>query len=147
MSFKTIKKNCINFFLYIYILGKEKNIFMKNAKYKKLKGKHIEKWSIHSFLTTAPQQADVAGNILLFFCFLFFSFCKKIRKMIDLQHHHNNCTTPPHMEVGPSVWGPPPCEEVLCRNQIPKNNKILSATSACCGVVVRNECRDHFSSI
>jgi hypothetical protein len=26
-----------------------------------------EKWSLHSFLTTVPQQADVAGNILLFF--------------------------------------------------------------------------------
>jgi hypothetical protein len=26
-----------------------------------------------------------------------------------------------------------------------KNNKILPATSACCGVVMRNECRDHFS--
>jgi hypothetical protein len=26
-----------------------------------------EKWSLHSFLTTALQQADVAGNILLFF--------------------------------------------------------------------------------
>jgi hypothetical protein len=26
-----------------------------------------------------------------------------IRKMIDLQHHHNNCTTPPHMGVGPCV--------------------------------------------
>jgi hypothetical protein len=25
-----------------------------------------------------------------------------------------------------------------------KNNKILPATSACCGAVVRNECRDHF---
>jgi hypothetical protein len=37
----------------------------------------LEKWSIHSFLTTALQQADVAGNILLFYCFLFFSFCKK----------------------------------------------------------------------
>jgi len=31
--------------------------------------------------------------------------------MIDLQHHHNNCTTPPHMGVEPSVWDPPPCEE------------------------------------
>jgi len=41
----------------------------------------IEKWSLHSFLTTAPQQADVAGNILLlFFCFVVFSFCKKIIK-------------------------------------------------------------------
>jgi hypothetical protein len=27
-----------------------------------------------------------------------------------------------------------------------KNNKILPATSACCGAVVRNECRDHFSN-
>jgi hypothetical protein len=26
-----------------------------------------------------------------------------------------------------------------------KNNKILPAMSACCGTVVRNECRDHFS--
>jgi hypothetical protein len=26
-----------------------------------------------------------------------------------------------------------------------KNNKILPATSACCGTVVRNKCRDHFS--
>jgi hypothetical protein len=26
-----------------------------------------------------------------------------------------------------------------------KNNKILPATSACCGAVVRNECKDHFS--
>jgi hypothetical protein len=26
-----------------------------------------------------------------------------------------------------------------------KNNKILPVTSACCGAVVRNECRDHFS--
>jgi hypothetical protein len=25
-----------------------------------------------------------------------------------------------------------------------KNNKILPATSACCGVVVRNECKNHF---
>jgi hypothetical protein len=28
-----------------------------------------------------------------------------------------------------------------------KNNKILPATSACCGAVVRNECMDHFSLI
>jgi len=27
-----------------------------------------------------------------------------------------------------------------------KNNKILPATSACCGAVVRNKCKDHFSS-
>jgi hypothetical protein len=26
-----------------------------------------------------------------------------------------------------------------------KSNKILPATLACCGDVVRNECRDHFS--
>jgi hypothetical protein len=27
------------------------------------------------------------------------------------------------------------------------NNKILSVTSACCGAVTRNECRDHFSLV
>jgi hypothetical protein len=56
-----------------------------------------EKWFLHSFFTTAPQQADMAGNILLFF------YKKK------------------------------------------KNDKILPATSVCCGAVVRNECKDHFS--
>jgi hypothetical protein len=61
-----------------------------------------EKWFLHSFLTTAPQQADVAGSILLF-------FYKKKKK------------------------------------QNKKSNKILLAMSACCGAIVRNECRDHFS--
>jgi len=28
---------------------------------------YLEKWSLHSFFTTAPQQTDVASNILLFF--------------------------------------------------------------------------------
>jgi hypothetical protein len=31
------------------------------------------------------------------------------------------------------------------RKENKKNNKILLATSACCGAVVRNKCRDHFS--
>jgi hypothetical protein len=31
------------------------------------------------------------------------------------------------------------------RKQNKKNNKILPATSACCGTVVRNECMNHFS--
>jgi hypothetical protein len=30
------------------------------------------------------------------------------------QHHHNNHTSTPHMSVGPSVWGPPSCEGLLC---------------------------------
>jgi hypothetical protein len=38
----------------------------------------------------------------------------KIRKMMDLQQHHNNYTTSPHMGVGPSVWSPLPCEGMLC---------------------------------
>jgi hypothetical protein len=28
-----------------------------------------------------------------------------------------------------------------------KNNKILPVTSACCGIIVRNECRNHFSFV
>jgi hypothetical protein len=47
------------------------------------------------------------------------------RKMINLQHHYNNCTTPPHMGVEPSVWSPPHVKRcctvivvVLYRNQI-----------------------------
>jgi len=34
--------------------------------------------------------------------------------LIHTQHHHNNHTTTPHMRVGPSVWGPPSCEGLLC---------------------------------
>jgi hypothetical protein len=34
-------------------------------------------------------------------------------KMLDLQHQYNNCTTIPHMRVGPSMWDPPLCERLL----------------------------------
>jgi hypothetical protein len=32
------------------------------------------------------------------------------------------------------------------REENKKNNKILPTTSTCCGAVVRNKCRDHFST-
>jgi hypothetical protein len=35
------------------------------------------------------------------------------RKMLDLQHQYNNCTTIPHMRVGPTYWSPPSCEGLL----------------------------------
>jgi hypothetical protein len=48
------------------------------------------------------------------------------RKMIDLQHHHNNCTTLPHMGWGPVCGAHPHVRRccvvvvvVLSRNQIP----------------------------
>jgi len=41
--------------------------------------------------------------------------------LIPTQHHHNNCTTPPHMGLNPTHWAPSPCEGVLC---------------SCCGGVV-----------
>jgi hypothetical protein len=34
--------------------------------------------------------------------------------MLDLQHQYNNCTTIPHMRVGPTYWGLPSCEGLLC---------------------------------
>jgi hypothetical protein len=37
----------------------------------------------------------------------------KNRKMLDLQHQYNNCTTIPHMRVGSTYWDPPSCEELL----------------------------------
>jgi hypothetical protein len=37
-----------------------------------------------------------------------------IRKMLDLQHQYNNCTTISHMRVGPTLWSPSSCEELLC---------------------------------
>jgi hypothetical protein len=35
-------------------------------------------------------------------------------KMLDLQHQYNNCTTIPHMRVGPTYWSPLLCEGLLC---------------------------------
>jgi hypothetical protein len=43
-----------------------------------------------------------------------FSGCSSYWDLIHTQHHHNNHTTTPHMRVGPSVWGPPSCEGLLC---------------------------------
>lgn len=34
--------------------------------------------------------------------------------MLNLQHQHNNHTITPHLRVGPSVWGPPLYEGLLC---------------------------------
>jgi hypothetical protein len=40
-------------------------------------------------------------------------FIKISRKILNLQHQHNNYTTP-HMRVDPTHWGPLSCEELLC---------------------------------
>jgi hypothetical protein len=37
----------------------------------------------------------------------------KIRDLIIVLHHHNNCTTISHMKVGPSVWNSFSCERLL----------------------------------
>jgi len=79
--------------------------------------------------------------------------------MLGLQHQYNNCITIPHIRVCPTYWGPPSCEGLLysccigvvqesnlfLQKENKKNNKILSAMLVCCGAVLRNECRDHFS--
>jgi len=69
-------------------LSKIYNHLLNSLKFEQMIVKHpqlflAEKWSLHSFLTTAPQQADVADNILLF-------FYKKKRK----QNKNNNKILP-----------------------------------------------------
>jgi len=56
-------------------------------------------------------------------------------KMMDLQHHHNNYTTPPFIGVGPSVWSPPHVRgccaivvPVKCRNQTPYKRPLMGPT-------------------
>jgi Leucine-rich repeat (LRR) protein len=46
-------------------------------------------------------------NLTSFFCYIF------ILDLILVQHQYNNCTTTPHMRVGPSMWDPPSCERLL----------------------------------
>jgi hypothetical protein len=68
-------------------------------------------------------------------CFLFFlaRVCEYVvcpynqRKMLDLQHQYNNCTTIPHMRVGPTYWGPSSCEGLLyscCIGVVQESNPI-----------------------
>jgi hypothetical protein len=49
-----------------------------------------------------------------------------IRKMLDLQHQHNKCTTTPHMRVSPTHWGSPSssCEGlcICCDSVVQKSN-------------------------
>jgi hypothetical protein len=57
-------------------------------------------------------------------------------------HHHNNCTTTPHMRVDPSVWDPPSCEGLLCSCCISVVNLTFSMCGShsivlwCCVIVV-----------
>jgi len=37
----------------------------------------------------------------------------RARDLILVQHQYNNCTTIPHMRVGPTYWGPPSCKGLL----------------------------------
>jgi len=49
--------------------------------------------------------------------------------LIHTQHHHNNHTTITHMSVGPSVWGPPSCEGLLCGCCVGDVNLTFSITN------------------
>jgi hypothetical protein len=54
------------------------------------------------------------------------------------------------MEWDPCVGSTPLCLGVvslLCSVSVLIISQILPVTSACCGAVVRNECREHFSFI
>jgi hypothetical protein len=49
------------------------------------------------------------------------------RKMLDLQHQYNNCTTILHMRVGPTYWDPPSCEGLLyncCIGVVQESNPV-----------------------
>jgi hypothetical protein len=54
------------------------------------------------------------GTIFVFYHSIGTSYDKNERKMLDLQHQYNNCTTTPHMRVSPTHWGPPSSEGLLC---------------------------------
>jgi hypothetical protein len=56
--------------------------------------------------------------------------------MIPTLISHNSSTTISFL---------PPTDFQRKQKENKKNNQILPATSDCCGAVVKNECRDHFS--
>jgi len=67
-------------------------------------------------------------------------------KMIDLQHHPNNCTTPPHMEWGPVCRAQPHVKRccvvvvvVLCKNQIPLWWMSLPLSSGAISILIKEK--------
>jgi hypothetical protein len=48
------------------------------------------------------------------------------RKILDLQHQYNNCTTIFHMRVSFTYWGPPSCEGLLysCIDVVQESNPL-----------------------
>jgi hypothetical protein len=74
------------------------------------------------------------------------------RKMLDLQHQYNNCTTIPHMRVGPTYWGPPSCEGLLyscCIDIVQESNPGVGLSvwgpphvRRCCAIVIPVKYRD-----
>jgi hypothetical protein len=52
--------------------------------------------------------------------------CRDHFSLILVQHQYNNCTTIPHMRVGPSMWDPPSCEGLLYSCCISVVNLIFS---------------------
>jgi hypothetical protein len=62
------------------------------------------------------------STLVMEFVFIFMS-----GKMLNLQHQYNNCTTIPHMRVGPTYWGPPSCEGLLyscCIDVVQESNPL-----------------------
>jgi hypothetical protein len=97
-------------------------------------------WSLYSLCITMVQHQGTLGwdpnigshpnvpwccvIVVHYECFDHFLY----RKMLDLQHQYNNCTTIPHMRVGLTYWGPPSCGELLCSCCIcivPKSNPYI----------------------
>jgi hypothetical protein len=65
--------------------------------------------------------------------------------MLDLQHHHNKCTTTPHMIVGPSMWSSPSYKGLLCtccNGVVYESNPITNIVSIYANIDTRrNICR------
>jgi len=79
-----------------------------------LLGIYLYFWEIHDI--------EIFPEIILIIFFVVVSSDIPCRKMLNLQHQHNNHTTTPHMRVDPTH-----CVVVvmvLCMNQIPMINSI-----------------------
>jgi len=80
-------------------------------------------------------------RISLFDLYLFYSTKQHILNifwdLILVQHQYNNCTTIPHMRVGPNMWDPLSCERLLYSCCIGVVNLTFS-------IVVSRLCKNHF---
>jgi hypothetical protein len=97
-----------------------------------LEGCHFETWESIVHWCLSDLRKDCFKTRLHILCLGAAVYNLWKRDLIHALHHHNKCTTTPHMRMGPSVWSPPSCEGLLCTCCVGVVNLIFSLLQLPC---------------